>query len=227
MDLNTNQASFLGTTLETGKMAFDARLFQLAKQDSDVAKIAAALYGENPTQQAVDATIYAAKSVGAVKTFDDLFKSDDKISVGIASLSEGKPAAGDYFLATHIALQYAVAAGTTDADVKAANFGLISSLIRNGEIKMSQNNREILPSQSCEIFYAAKQVVVAGDNNVAAGTAIVNTFAGFGDIGLYKLENPKWIYPDRKLDVSLKFADALPANSAVRMIIYGVKNGKL
>ncbi len=219
--------NFLGTKFEGRKLAFDARLPQLAKQEPDVEKIAAAMYGSNPTQQAVDAIIYAAKSVSEKTSFDDLFKSDDKISVGITSLSEGKPSAGEYFLATEIMLQYAVASGTSDSDVAKADFGLIHPFIRNGEIKIVQNNREILPAQSCEIFQVADHYQAVGDSNAAAGTPVNNVMMGVGHVGHYKLANPKWIYPDRKIDVSLKFAAQLPANAAVRILFIGVKNGKL
>ena len=219
--------NLLGTKFEGRKLAFDARLPQLAKQEPEVEKIAMAMYGNNPTQQAVDAIIYAAKSVSEKTSFDDLFKSDDKISVGISSLSEGKPSAGEYFLATAIMLQYAVAGGTADADVAKADFGLIHAYMRNGEIKIVQNNREILPAQSCEIFQGADHYEAIGDTNAAAGTPVTNTMMGVGHVGLYELANPKWIYPDRKIDVSLKLAAQLPVNAAVRILFIGVKNGKL
>jgi hypothetical protein len=219
--------NFLGTKFEGRKLAFDARLPQLAKQEPDVEKIAMAMYGSNPTQQAVDAIFYAAKSVSEKSSFDDLFKSDDKISVGLTSLSEGKPSAGEYFLTTGIMLQYAVAKGTSENDVAKANYGLIHPFIRNGEIKIVQNNREILPAQSCEIFHVADHYEAIGDTNAVAGNPVENMMMGVGHVGHYKLANPKWIFPDRKIDVSLKFTSQLPVNAAIRIIFIGVKNGKL
>lgn len=208
------------------KTEFDARAHALKSMDVEVYR---ALYSDPQlvTQQLSVASIYAAKSISERSSFDDLFKSDDDISVGLSSLSNGKPEASSYFLCTAIMLQYAVAAGTTDDNVKAARYGLISDIMRNGEIEILQNKRAIFEKQSMEVFHAADHYMPVGDTNAVAGTPVVYTLEGAGNVGLLVLDTPKWIEPERKLEVNLDFAGAAATNAAVRIIFLGAKNVRL
>lgn len=211
----------IGSANATAKAEFDARREQIASMNPDVYQ---ALYGSQPTQQVVDADIYAAKSVGQVKSFSDLFKADDSIAVGLASLANAKPPSNEFFLLTHIAFLYAVAAGTSDANVAAAEYGLIPSAVRNGTVEITQNQRLILPEQSMERFAVADHYEAVADSNPAAGTAATYTMKGAGKIGVFKLSNPKWIIPDTQLKVNLKFAAALASNAAIKVVFFGAKN---
>ncbi len=211
----------IGSNFATAKAEFDARSQQIAEMNPDVYN---ALYGDNPTQQVLNANIVAAKLVGAVSSFSDLFKSDDSIATGLASLANGKPPTDEFFLLTHIAFQYALAANAADADVAKASYGIIPDAVRNGSVEITQNKRIIFVEQSMELFATADHYEAVGDTNPAAGTAATFTMKGIGGIGLFKLDNPKWIIPDRQLKVEMKFADALPALSAIKVLLFGVKN---
>ncbi len=222
MDLITTNpvASLVGNKAATAKAEFDARAGQLKQMAPEIYD---AIYNKG-THQVVDFVAVAAKSVSTASSFSDLFKSDDDIATGLASYANGKPPTDEYFLVTAIALLYAVAGGTSDSDVAQAEYGLIHNYMRNGTIKMSQENRVILPEMSMEPFYRADQYVATGDTNQTAGTAITYTMKGVGHIGVYRLQNPKWIVENRKIDVDMKFAAALPTNAAVKMLLFGAKN---
>jgi len=221
---NNAVAMYAGTTLATAKIEWDSRKNQISDMNSEIYR---ALYGSVPSQQVVDSTIMAAKSVGAVKSFSDLFKSDDQISIGLSSLSDARPPKDMLFLLTHIALLYAVAAGTTDSDVKEADYNLIPTEMRNGTLEITQNKRVIFSEQEMEQFYTAIQFVAVGDTNVGSGTPITYSMRGVGHVGLIKLENPKFIVPQEELETNMKFAKALPANAAVKIILFGVRNQRV
>lgn len=211
----------IGSNFATAKAEFDARSQQIAGMNPDVYE---AIYGENPTQQVVDANILAAKSVGAVSSFSDLFKSDDSIATGLASLANGKPPTDEFFLLTHIAFLYALTASASNTDVAKASYGIIPDAVRNGSVEITQNKRVIFVEQAMEPFAVAEHYEAVGDTNPAAGTAATFTMKGVGRIGMIKLDNPKWIIPDRQLKVDLNFAVALPALSAIKILLFGVKN---
>jgi len=211
----------IGSKSATAKAEFDARKGQIADMNPDVYE---ALYGPNPTQQVVDSIIMAAKSVSEKASFSDLFKSDDSIAVGLASLANGKPPTDEFFLLTHIAFQYAVASGTLSANVAAADYGLIPAAVRNGTVEITQNKRVLLPEQVMERFYSAEHYEAVGDTNPAAGTPAVYTMKVTGNVGLVTLSNPKWIIPDRQLKIDMNFAATLAVNASLKVLLFGVKN---
>ena len=205
------------------KREYESRLSDISQASPDVSRELT-----EGKQQLTPANYYATKLVGSVSSFHDMFKSDDDISVGQTNVSNGKPQAGDHFLLCAVMVQYGLAAGVTAGDTKATAFGLIPTNMRNGEIEISQNKRVIMEKQLMEIFYTADHVESTGDTNSAAGTPIAATMTGFGNVGYYELPTPKWIDPERKLDVSLEFASAMQsANANVRIILLGVKNTKV
>lgn len=178
------------------------------------------------SEQVVDATLYAAKTVGAVASFSDLFKRDDAILTGKTNVSQAKVDANTAFLCTAIAIQYSVAAGATDDNVRQATYGLLHNNMRNGELTVKAGNRPIVEQLSGEVFYSFDAATAIGDTNAAAGTAVTYTMVQPG-IGVYELENPKWIYPNDILSADFKFAGNLDANGAVKIILIGAKNAAL
>jgi len=220
MNLTDSIAGLTGTTLATRKLEWDARSAQIQSMFPEIYQM---LYKES-TMQVNDATIMAAKFVGASKTFVDLFKSDDDISIGLSSRSNGRPPKDELFLLTHVALLYAEAAGNTPDDVKAADFNLIPNEMRNGLIEITQNKRILMPEQEMDQFYIADHFVAVGDSNEPAGTPVKYDMQGVGHVGIVKLSNPKFIVPERSIEVNLKFAAALNPNAAVKIVLYGVKN---
>jgi len=212
------------------KHLFSNWLAEYKKRLSELQAADSAVFNDlaSGSQQLSVANYYATKCVGAVSSYNDLFKSDDDISVGMTNISSGKPQAGDRFLLCGISVQYVTAAGTAAANTKAAAFGLINTNMRNGEIEISQNKRMILEKQLMEPFYTSEQVYATADTNPALGTPSAATIAGFGNIGFYELPTPKWIEPERKIDVAMDFAAAMgSANASVRIILWGIKNVKV
>ncbi len=231
--MERNQFSPIGTTIGTkfasSKSEFEARSAQL--RDISHAMYIAVFgirnpdgsWKQRPTHGLFDTTILAAKSVSGMASFDDMFKSDDDEATGLASLANGKPAANEPTLVTEISLQYAVAAGTSKPDVAKASYGLIHDYMRNGRIEIAQEKRLIVTEQVMEPFHVADHYQNVGDTNAVAGTPIIYTSKGIGNVGRILLANPKWIEPEKKIDVDMKFADALPADSAIRILLHGVK----
>ncbi len=204
------------------KQLFDQRADDLRRISVDVYN---AIYRDG-NQGISEGNIYAAKSISGLASYEDMFKSDDSIREGITNISNGKPANNEPMLVYGISLQSADAGGTTDAHVKAASFGLITDVMRNGEIEISQNKRTILARQSMESFCIADHVMAVGDSNAAAETPVDYTMKGFGHVGFVELAVPKWVMPNEKLDVNLKFTAPVAANTAFRVILHGIKNVK-
>ncbi len=103
--------------------------------------------------------------------------------------------------------------------------GIAPSALLNGNFKLEQGSRILIPELPCSIFSNPGNGYTAiGDTNVAAGTAITYTMVS-PNAGLYRLSNPKFIYPQEKLDLSLKFAAALAsANACVKVTVIGAAN---
>lgn len=211
------------------KALFD--LYAQTYPEIQASPVYAGLYpgpGGIPTQQVVDGSLYANKLVGQVSSFDDLFKTDDTLAVGLTNVANAQLPANTFFLLTAISLQYGVAAGTTTTNTKETTFGLVPAAIKNGEISISCNKRIVLEKMSCEVFERADHYVAEGDTNASAGTPVTYTMVGKGNVGYYELENPKWLNPQQTIQVALKFASALAsANSNVRIVLHGAMNQTL
>ena len=214
-------AAIVGTKNATRKTEFDARLHQLDYIDPQIRRNI-----QNGDENASIATIAVAKSVSTRSSFDELFKTDDAITVGISSIPEAMPPKGEGFLCTHMQLQFAIADGVDKEDVTMADFGLIHNYMRNGNILITQNGSVVLAEQLMEQFYVADNYVAIGDTNPAAGTPATYTMKGIGNVGLIPLDTPKWIKQQERIEARLDFTAPLPLNSAIRLVLYGVKNVK-
>lgn len=214
-------ASVVGTKMATRKTEFDARLNQLELVNPKIVQNI-----RNGVENASIATISVAKSASGRSSFDELFKTDDAISVGISSIPEAMPPKGEGFLCTHIQLQFAIAAGEDSADVAAAEYGLIHNLMRNGNILITQNGSVVFAEQLMEQFHVADNFVAIADTNPVAGTPADYTMQGVGNVGLIVLETPKWIKEQERIEARLDFTGPLPVNSSIRLTLYGVKNVK-
>ena len=216
-----SMAAVVGTKMATRKTEFDARLHQLDLINPQIARNI-----RNGVENASIATIAVAKSTSERSSYDELFKTDDAISVGISSIPDAMPPKGEGFLLTHIQLQFAIADGVDKDDVIAADYGLIHNLMRNGNILITQNGSVILAEQLMEQFYVADNFVAIGDTNPVAGTPANYTMQGVGNVGLISLDTPKWIKEQERLEARLDFTGVLPLNSAIRLVLIGIKNVK-
>lgn len=209
--------------VKSSKQSFDEgqRVIQMADP-----KLYDAIYGPTPTQQVNDQGYYAAKVIASgASTYDDMFASDDDISVTsttrATNLSDGKTPNGEFMLVDTITLQ-----SVAGSDVSAADFGLIADELRNGTIEIMQDNRVILKECLMERFFQASDFVPTGDTNAAAGTAVTYTMKAI-EAGVYHLDNPKWLYPNEKIDVRLKLGKKLGADLCVRIELSGAVNAKM
>lgn len=199
----------------------NAKAFLDAQQDwirSQNDKLYEALY-QTFTKQVVDHAIYATKLVGQVTSFYELFKQSDTPYVGLTNLTNAKLNPDEYFALTAIQLQYAVAAGTSDAQVAAATYGVIPDAVKNGEFSLLCDKRVILDVMSSEVFHNAG--VAIGDTNASAATPVTYTMT---ECGIFELDAPKLLNPQEVIKMELKFAAALAsANSCLKVTLRGAK----
>jgi len=204
-----------------GKREYDFRKEQLAGMG--FGSIYAALY-QNYTQQLQLQNYYAYKQVGAVSSFSDLFASDDSKAVlsttKMTNVAQGKLDADKLFLLTHIQLLFGNASNLNET-----SWGRLSESILNGTIKITQDDRVILDTQLCRIFDSVNAALATGDTNAAAGTAVTYTIQHVGP-GIVEVA-PKFILPQKSINVDLKFAKALSSNDNIGIVLYGVQNVNL
>ncbi len=151
------------------------------------------------TLQASDGVLYAIKSVANAKSVK-MFKDDDNKVVGVCNISSGKLEKGNFFLMNEIILL----SGTTVADGDAgttANFGVIDTAIRSGEMELRVNGSAVLGALSTEVFNTK-------ENNRA-------------HIGSYRLDNPKLINDQQAIEVNLEWANPAPAKMWVKVLLKG------
>jgi len=176
-------------------------------------------------EQSVDATLYAAKSISGVTSFDDLFKSDDSISIGLNNIANAMLPPNQYFIVTGISFQYAVAAGTSTTNVKEADYNtVLPAELLNGEISIASNKKPVLEKIAISKFDVADNYIAVGDTNAAAGTAVTYTLRAVGRVGYYELECPKMLKPQEQIEVKIKLTKAAATNAAVRIVLHGVTN---
>lgn len=209
--------------IQNWKREFESRQEQVRAFSKDV-------YGEifiAKTQQLTLASHYSAKNVGAVTSYKDFFKADDSVAIGLANLSQGKPAVGEYFLLCGVSIQFGEASAATVAATKALAFGLIDTNMRNGEVEISQNKRTLVERMSMEAFFTADSIQAVGDTNAAAVTPITYTMTPYGNVGFIELATPKWITPQEKIEIEMDFSVVMSsANDNVKVILWGIKNVK-
>jgi len=210
-------------TQNNAKALFDAYMHEANAVGSVNANLYKSLYIDR-TSQTVDAIIFAAKSASASTSFDQLFATDDSLSVGTVNISNAQLPVNTYFMCTAISLQYGVAGGVLPQNVKETDFNLLPAEIRNGEFSLSMNKKPILEKTLCEIFDHADNYIAVGDTNAAAATPVTYTLQGRGDVCRYELNSPKMLLPQELLEVKLKFVKALAANAAVKIILHGATN---
>lgn len=205
-----------------GKKEFDFR----AQQVKNLApKIWDDIYGANPTQQVQLASYYAAKQVGAVSVYNDLFSQSDVVTTlstsYLTNLNGGKLEAGKLFLLTHIQLLWGNA-----ANINETVFGRLPESMLNGIFGIKQSDRVIVNKYtSMRMFDTAELAIQTANTNAAAGTAIAatNQFVGAGLVEV----TPKFLVPQQLIEVEMKFAKALSSNDNVMIHFFGVQNENL
>lgn len=172
------------------------------------------------SKQMVDATLYIVKSTNAknnVRVFED---QDDKI-IGVSNISKAKLEKNEVFCLSAIQVLYAEHA-TADVpsqeNVAALEWGEIPAKMQNGEFTFRAGTQTLLDRMSMQVFKNHKT------DNIQASSANVGGVAyGQGELGFFKLANPKLIRTQEALDMFMEFAGNNAAHSFVKVILYGTK----
>lgn len=175
---------------------------------------------KNGSKQMVDATIYVTKFVGGksnVRMFED---SDDKL-IGVSNISKAKLEKNEVFCLSAIQVLFGAAAGDTldQSNIAPIVWKEIPAALQNGEFTLRAGVQTLFDRMSNQIF---KNHNV--DNVENATPAVVGGVAyGHGEIGFYKLANPKLLKTQEALDMFVEWAAAAPAHTFVKVVLYGTK----
>ncbi len=147
----------------------------------------------------VDYDIYKAVVLNTATSYDKIFRDSDSRAVGTTNLNNRKLDSGIYMLVTHVELCYGVNATLADS----AWTTDIVDVVANGELTIKQGGRVILPDNFSIANFANKQN--ANERK-----------------GLYRLANPKWLYPQEEITASyFGTATASAANANIRLRLIG------
>ena len=169
-------------------------------------------------KQMVDATIYVTKFVGGksnVRMFED---SDDKL-IGVSNISKAKLEKNEVFCLSAIQVLFGTAAADTldQSNIAPIEWKEIPAALQNGEFTLRAGVQTLFDRMSNQIFK---------NHNVdtVSATAVVGGVAyGHGEIGFYKLANPKLLKTQEALDMFVEWAAAAPAHTFVKVVLYGTK----
>lgn len=159
--------------------------------------------------QVVNHAFVVTRSVGGQNYFN-LFETSDPRKPSITNVSNAKPDADQMMLITGIQLLAVTHTTTiTEANLKTLNFGSIKAVegLANGTLILKSGGKNIVNLLPLWKF------VKDGSNQ---------------EVGLYdELHNqPKFIYPNQEIEANIELGAALPANTAVKILIHGLATSK-
>ncbi|MFQ3578560.1 MAG: hypothetical protein SNJ71_00285 [Bacteroidales bacterium] len=156
--------------------------------------------------QLVDKTIFSAKQI-AGKTFDKLITSSTEKKDGYSNIDKGKLNVGEPFLLTGISLLYGVVTSANTGKVETSTYQTnYEAAVMNGYINMTVANEIIIHELPLSSFNEK------------------NTSEPFH---FQKLEVPKWIQPEKQIELEL-FMPSAASNSednlaVVKVILHGAQ----
>lgn len=176
---------------------------------------------KNGSKQMVDATIYAVKCVTGkdnVRMFED---SDDKL-IGVSNISKAKLEKNEVFCLSAIQFLYGTHASsdTPSRDiVKAIDWKEIPAALQNGEFTFRAGTKTLFDRMAMQVFKNHTT------DNIQASSANVGGVAyGQGELGFYKLANPKLIRTQEALDLFPEWSAATGDSHAfLKVVLYGSK----
>lgn len=148
----------------------------------------------NARSQLVDHIYYAMKSA-AGKSSIQMFVEADNRSVGVTNVNNAKLPKDMFFLVHGIQI-LSVASSTP----LTAAFDTPTAQILQGEINFRVDGKYIVPQYTPLRHFSRPTTEVKG---------------------LYKLDNPKMIEPERKIELELEFADVLPVDTHIWVGLVG------
>lgn len=155
------------------------------------------------TMQSVDQVLYATKSIAGNSVINLFSPSDDKV-VGKSNVNGAKLDAGDYFLATAVAIDF----GTFTDEPSDSTFSEdYTSAIKNGEFEFKVGSTSLVPDALSMEAFNQEGVITKRSH-------------------LFTLDNPKWIVPQQEIKPRLTLVTAGGANEAVKITIFGTKVAK-
>jgi hypothetical protein len=189
----------LPTANLTAKAEFEKRLQMLPKN------MQAELMANR--LQIVDANYYGHRLIGGTAGVEILANADVK-TYGVCNINARKLDADMPFLLTGIVLLSGVgsAGDSTQGDIVGTTFGVCSGNILNGQVEMRVGSEVILPEMSCNIFDTTSRTDLRR--------------------GYYKLENPKWIEPQKEIIPELKLGASETAKTYVKIVLIGATVAK-
>ena len=161
--------------------------------------------------QIVDFKMYSARYIAADTTIELMQASDTK-KVGITNVNNRKLGANEYALFKGMQLLQstaAVARGTSDSAVAAADYSVISPNVANGELEIKQGDRILMPRSSCQGFKTS-------------------TYAD-GLPGYVAFDSPKMMSPLTDIIPTLYLPaaeDTSTNNTFIKVVFHGVKTNK-
>jgi hypothetical protein len=172
-------------------------------------------------KQLVDSAFYFSQSAGSSTTLRMIRDNDNKVP-GLCNVNGGKLERDEPFTLSGIMVLSGVAAGTTEANGVACNFGLIDPLLRNGEFEFKANGKTLIPKMSAEVF-TTQRIMTVDVDGAATGANMAIAIGEAVKVGLWKLDNPKLIMSAVGMEFNLEWGAALPANTWVKLILLGTR----
>ncbi len=156
---------------------------------------------KNGSVQVVDAVLYTARKVASDTTIELMQSSDDK-KVGVSNINKRQLEANTYFLVTGVQILTGAGAG----EVGSLPYGQATDEeLLNGEFELKCGDKILIPRSSMEIFRN-------GSNAEKPG--------------FFALDCPKLLSPLTDIIPQLWLSAAAPENTAVKIVLYGVKTNK-
>lgn len=177
---------------------------------------------KNGSKRMADATIYVVKPINAAKNVRMFEDSDDKL-IGVSNISKAKLEKNEVMCLSAIQVLYGVSKLSTPSatlsqeNVATIDWGELPAAVQSGEFTFRAGGNTMLDRISMQVFKNHKVDTVSA-------TAVVGGVAyGQGEMGFYKLANPQLIKTQEALDMFVEWAAAAPANSFLKVILYGTK----
>lgn len=150
--------------------------------------------------------IYSSQVATGLKHLD-MFNTGDSTQIGLTNVVQAKTLTEDYFFLTGINVYGAELTAATTEALKAASWGKITPEIYNGEWKFTLENTTYFDKTPLTCF---------------------NQTCTDKEIGSFRLDTTKMLYPNRLIDFELDFAAPISdsKNYGVRVELVGIRTRK-
>jgi hypothetical protein len=193
------------TLRKTSKDLFAERKSILQKENP---ALYAALF-ETQRAQLTDQAYYSAKAVGAVSTTDAIFKSDDAKVDGLRNVANAKLDAGKAILVDRLMILSGI-----NATLASTVFEPVAKDVLQGEIEIIVDKKIFLPRQPL----AGLLPTVRRQGAHATETQVTEVAT---QETIIFLDNPKFIFPEKEIQVRMWWPANLTANTNIKFGFLG------